>query len=178
MAAGTLNESKSGLAVRAEFANYLATQEPVVTQRWLELMHDAADVGHAQTLPERVLVDHLPDLYAELCEWLRVGQRRHLTHEARNDARQHGTERWKVGFRLEEVVRELDLLRAVILCSVVSQFREDNPAFTPEFEAATRFAIEEYFSLVTSWSIRQYVRDHESDIASYVARLEESNRGK
>ena len=163
-------------SVRAELADFLVLHEPQVTQQWLELVHAAADIDHARKLPRQTLLDHLPQLYAELCEWVRVGQRNHLTREAKHDAKLHGTERWKVGFRLDEVIRELDILRAIILSSTLSRFRERSDAFNPEVEIDSRFTIEEYFSRVGCWSIRQYVAEHEATVAQHLTQLEHTNR--
>ena len=168
--------SKTQISIREAFAEYLTKQEEQVTQHWLELLRRASDIDHARALPVGVLIDHLPDLYAGLCEWIRVGQRNHLNHEARDDARQHGAQRWKIGFRLEEVLRELDLLRAVILIHVVDGFRQECRHFPSARESELRFSIEEYFSRISGWSIRRYVAEHEESIAAYIAQLEESNR--
>ena len=162
--------------VRAELADFLTEQEPMVTQQWLELVNSAADIDHARTLPRSALIDHLPDVYSEMCDWVRRDQRNHLTREAKQDAQAHGTERWSAGFRIDELLRELDLFRAVVLSSTLGLFRSRCSAFTPEIEVAFRFAIEEYFSRVSSLSLQRYVAENQTTIADYVARLEQRNR--
>ena len=69
-------------------------------------------------LPRSVLVDHIPLFLDEISEQLSRAGGARPSRDAQavtETARQHGEQRWKVGYDLEAVVREYGVLRSAIL---------------------------------------------------------------
>jgi signal transduction histidine kinase len=84
----------------------------VLIARWQARAVD--EQPNARRLHHAALLDHLPTFLSELGRSLAAA-----THEADGwhcpPAREHGTQRWEVGWSLEEVVRDYQLLRLVLL---------------------------------------------------------------
>jgi signal transduction histidine kinase/ActR/RegA family two-component response regulator len=128
------------------------------------------DVQRKALSPERttraVLVDHIPDFLAEIgSELSRLRARSSLdavdVHEI---GRQHGEQRWQVGYDLEDVVREYSVLTNAIL----EVARSANVAISiDEFELLTRF-----MSVGVAAATSEYVRSSEEQLRSRQADLE------
>ncbi|MDF3070353.1 MAG: Chemotaxis protein methyltransferase CheR [Polyangiaceae bacterium] len=73
------------------------------------------------------LVDHVPRLLAEIAERLKAPTRpRADSPEIEETAREHGTNRWELGYDIEQLTREFDVLRHCIL-----QFCEEHQCSIP-----------------------------------------------
>src|SRR5687768_1601364 len=96
--------------VLSRLAAYLEREQQSITEQWLLAIRRDPQIDSADKLTHRQLVDHLPQLYAELCAHLRERDAEVLHDEVKRDARKHGGYRWRDGYRLDEVIRELDIL--------------------------------------------------------------------
>lgn len=168
-------------SVHTALSEFLAARESDVTQRWLEAVAAADELRHSQTLTRRELIDHLPELYRALYAWVARDAPRAPHADVDENARLHGTYRWREGYQLDEVLRELDILRAIVLCEAVTRFVRERTAqedgtMDEEVEIAVRRRIEEFFSEVSIASVKEYMAQHDAAIAHYTATLQESNR--
>lgn len=77
--------------------------------------------------------------------------------EVQRDARQHGGHRWRNGYRLDEVLRELDILGRILVASTLTRFGESEPDFKGTIEIAARTLVLEFFSAVTIGSVKQFM---------------------
>src|SRR6476469_7258139 len=69
-------------------------------------------------LPRSVLIDHIPLFLEEIGLELSRGEDARVSMDAvdvRETARQHGEQRWKLGYDLQAIVREYGILRHAIL---------------------------------------------------------------
>lgn len=87
-----------------------------ITRIWLEAVWSSDKFESAQQTPTPQLLDHIPALLEDLTSFLRMGG----DHETEEHARIHGTHRWHQQFALHEVLRELLLLRRIIIQQVES----------------------------------------------------------
>jgi signal transduction histidine kinase len=94
--------------------------------------------------------------------------------EIAHDARQHGQWRWKQGYRIDELVRELDLFRQVLLAAI-GEFAHQHPSFSRAHEERARLMTDEVLSFVTLTSIREAVGESDRKIAEYTGMLEQAN---
>ncbi len=92
----------------SQLADLLESQAHWLVQRWTRRVEKGLGVG-GKSEPE--LRDHLPDVLAELLKALRQGG----APSTNSMAQKHVRQRHRIGFSLEAVVREYDLLRSVIL---------------------------------------------------------------
>jgi len=116
----------------------------------------------------------LPNLFADLCDFLRTRDARLLSGEISSDAQKHGRHRWGQGYKLNEVLRELDVLRRLILAQIrhVASSEEDS---NRDKEEAARTLIEEFFSVTTRESIERFVGEQRELDIEYTRRLETAN---
>lgn len=90
------------------------------------------------------------------------------------DARTHGKVRWQQGYRIDELVHELDLFRQV-LADAAGTFAESNDAFTRRHEGRARRLIDEAVGVVTFPSVREVVTERDRKIDEYTGSLERAN---
>jgi signal transduction histidine kinase len=93
-----------------------------VRRRWVDAVRQSADIPAARRLKDRDLSDHLPQLVEDLAAYLLsqgdVASRRRVAQAARA----HGGLRGEQGYGLEELLRELELVRRAVLAGPVAAF--------------------------------------------------------
>jgi signal transduction histidine kinase len=152
-------------------ADHLAAQRDTIAQRWLRAVKADADIEATDQLTHAQLLDHLPSVFRDLCQFLRWRDATALAGEAREDAQEHGQHRWEQGYQLDALLRELDVLRRIVLSEVgVASRKVDAVA-----EEAARTLVEEFFSFVTRTSVKQFVEEQHARDTDYQQRLEEAN---
>jgi hypothetical protein len=114
-----------------ELSRLLQNGHEIIVRDWAEKVSADRRVNSAARLSYLQLVDHIPQIVEEL--------RRALAEESPDgrmlqQGAHHGRQRWKQGYELKEVVRELTLLRATLL------------EFFDRYRGALRFQNTEEFS--------------------------------
>jgi len=160
----------------ARLAEYLESQRKAITQQWLDAVLADAQIEASSLLTHRQLLDRLPNLFDELCRFLRGRDAARLTGAVKDDAREHGHNRWEHGYRIEELLRELHLLRRILLSTFVTAFAEADQDFGRAAETTARNLVEDFFSSAILNSVRQFLTEQQEQIADYARRLETSNR--
>ena len=97
--------------------DHLSHRRQAITKTWLRELWTSPDQTTAEDTPTSELLDHLPDMFEDLLEFLRHGG----NPQAEAHARTHGQSRWQQRFRLQEVLRELLLIRSILI-SEIDQF--------------------------------------------------------
>ncbi|WP_063779129.1 sensor histidine kinase [Caballeronia mineralivorans] len=154
----------------------LRDQRDVLTNRWIKSALRDADIGHCHVLTYEQLADHVPVILDEICYFLESEHLSDVEVAIERDARTHGHWRWKQGYRLDELIRELDLFRRV-LTAAIANFAEDNHDFTRSHETHARDLVDDAVNLVMLASVRQLVGEQERKVGEYTGMLEEANRG-
>jgi two-component system CheB/CheR fusion protein len=81
-------------------------------ERWLEsVRRDRSQIPSAQDLTVPQLRDHVPSLLDEIINAV-VGE---TPPDVEADGREHGRQRWGTGYDIQEVLRELAILREVLM---------------------------------------------------------------
>jgi signal transduction histidine kinase len=140
---------------------YLADQQSAILEQWLLSVHRDTQIESADRLPHRQLVDHLPRLLGELCEFLRVRDAELLTGDARRDASQHGEMRWQDGYKIDELLRELEVFRQLV-ASTLFRYREVDPDFKGPAEVSANSQINQFFAEITVASARQFMHEQKT----------------
>lgn len=154
----------------AGLAEYLAVQQTVLLEQWLLIVGRDTQIEAADRLPHRELVDHLPRLLQELAEFLRARDADILTGEARRDATSHGELRWQDGYRIDELLRELEAFRQLVV-SCAFRYRELHPDFKGALEASAYALMNQFFAEITVASARQFMNEQQNAARSCVADL-------
>lgn len=164
----------SHLPPLAAFAAQLRSQQADLTARWMKAVFHDAELTDPDRLTYEQLADHVPNILDEICSVLESQDLDRAESAIERDARMHGRLRWKQGYRIDELVRELDLLRQMLTGAIV-EFSEARPFFTRRHEERARHFIDEAVSFVTLTSIREVVNERDKKIDDYTARLERAN---
>jgi hypothetical protein len=97
----------------AIYGEALASARDTLTDLWTSMVHEDRRILSDQLLTETQLIDHVPRMIDEVAELLRNGETPSI-HEAR-EARVHVYLRHRQGYRGRDLVRELSILRLVVL---------------------------------------------------------------
>jgi signal transduction histidine kinase len=156
------------------FVDHVRQERVNLTERWMKAVFDDADLTESDRLTYEQLSDHVPAILEEICCALEEQDFDQIEPSIERNAKQHGRLRWKQGYRIDELVRELDLLRQVLMGAIVG-FAEEHPAFTRRHEERARHFVDEAISFVTLTSIREVVTERDRKIDEYTGQLERAN---
>lgn len=111
-----------------EIRRLLKNGQETIVRTWTEKVAADRRVKSDERLSYMQLVDHIPQIVEELRDAL--GQAS-VQAFALTQGREHGRQRWRQGYELKEVVRELTLLR-VTLVEFIELYRGALPPRPPE----------------------------------------------
>ncbi len=111
-----------------KFADFVREQRARLTAQWMKAVFGDVDLFEADKLTYQQLADHLPEILEGLCLALDVEDLERVEPAIESDARKHGMVRWRQGYRIEELVRELDLFHQV-LADALEEFAEPGQHF-------------------------------------------------
>jgi len=154
----------------------LRDQREVLTNRWIKSELRDTDIGHCDALTYEQQADHIPVILDQICYFLESEHLKDVEAAIERDAREHGHWRWKQGYRLDELIRELDLFRRV-LTAAIATFAEVNHDFTRSHESHARDLVDDAVNFVMLTSVRQLVGEQKRKVDEYAGMLEEANRG-
>ncbi|MFL9910998.1 sensor histidine kinase [Paraburkholderia sp. RL17-337-BIB-A] len=158
----------------AAFAAHLRQQQVDLTERWMKAVFNDVELTESDRLTYEQLADHIPNILDEICSVLESQDLDELEPAIKRDARLHGKLRWKQGYQIDELVRELDLFRQMLTGAIV-EFSEARPSFTRRHEERARHFIDEAVSFVTLTSIREVVSERDRKIGDYTGHIERVN---
>jgi signal transduction histidine kinase len=156
------------------FANFIRAERGRLTRQWMHAVSIDPHLVEADKLTYQQLADHLPKILDELCVALDAEDLERVETSIERDAKKHGNVRWQQGYRIEELVRELDLFQQVLV-EVLEEFVERDRTCTRRHESRARRLIAEAFSVVTYASIKEVVGERDRKIDEYTGRLERAN---
>jgi two-component system CheB/CheR fusion protein len=158
---GTLLPTRQGIRTKTSMKNsphhspdvvdYLLRRRFLVTRRWLRAVREQMDIAPSGREGTRQLVNQLPHLFDELCAMLRAGSDSANTRADR-DARDHALERWRQGYRPDELYLEFDLLQQCVHTCIREFYLDTSLRAT---QTAVHETVERFFSRVIHGAIRQ-----------------------
>jgi signal transduction histidine kinase len=157
-----------------KFADFIREQQARLTAQWMKAVFGDVDLFEADKLTYQQLADHLPEILEGLCLALDVEDLERVEPAIESNARKHGMVRWRQGYRIEELVRELDLFHQV-LADALEEFADQESTFTRRHEGRARRLVAETLSMVTLTSIKEVVSERDRKIDEYTGRLERAN---
>ncbi|MCC8394705.1 sensor histidine kinase [Paraburkholderia sp. MMS20-SJTR3] len=156
------------------FAGFVKAERHRLTRQWMQAVAADVDLVEADKLTYQQLADHLPEILDELCAALAAEDLEQVETSIERDAKKHGKVRWRQGYRIEELVRELDLFQHV-LADALDEYAVLDKTFTRRHESRARRLIAEAFSKVTFLSIKEVVSERDRKIDEYTGQLERAN---
>jgi len=156
------------------FAAMVRQEQVALTERWMKAVFGDTDLNESDKLTYEQLADHLPNILDEICVAMENDDLDQVEPAIERNARMHGKMRWRQGYRIDELVRELELFRQV-LSGARANFAETHVQFTRRNEERAQHYIDEALSFVTLTSIREVVTERDRKIDEYTGRLERAN---
>ncbi|MDT5294513.1 MAG: hypothetical protein QOJ76_1393 [Acidobacteriota bacterium] len=95
-----------------EIRRLLRNGQETIVRDWTDKVTSDRRVTSDARLSYLQLVDHIPQIVEELQNALAEGR---AEGRILNEGHEHGRQRWRQGYELKEVVRELMLLRATLV---------------------------------------------------------------
>jgi hypothetical protein len=114
-------------SVNVRLAAYLCQRRELIMLEWLDRVRADPKLANDSMTTLQVR-DHVPSLFDDLADTLRTYPGTETTVRARKDAEAHGVTRWKEGYSLAEVLREIKHLRAVLIHHLAA-YEDLNPEF-------------------------------------------------
>jgi hypothetical protein len=111
-----------------DIRSLLKNGRETIVRTWTEKVAADRRVSSDERLSYLQLVDHIPQIVEELHDALADARPEPLPL---CEGREHGRQRWRQGYELKEVVRELTLLR-VTLVEFIELYRGALPVRTPD----------------------------------------------
>jgi signal transduction histidine kinase len=149
----------------------LAQREQIL-QSWIGAVDQHPKISTSDNLTYAQLLDHLPELCTELAALLKQPDAREIKREARQDSRAHGWKRWRQGYRLEELIREICLIRRNFIETWFRAFAAVDVRFDVDAQDAARRVVECFFDSVIIEATVQFVEEHQEAVHQLNARLE------
>jgi signal transduction histidine kinase len=166
-----------------ELAQHLRANHDAVIERWMEAVRADENIAAADRLDRRQLRDHLDVMLQKLAQQLGSPAAENApAAQPEPEAIKHGSIRWQQHYRVDELVREISVLRACFLELFSDYLRERRQIETDEFLRVTRI-VHNFFDEICTESVAAYVREREEQAERTAEALrlmnkalEESNR--
>ena len=94
-----------------------------------------------------------------------------IKREARQDARAHGWKRWRQGYKLEELIREICLIRRNFVDTWFKAFAAADVRFDFDAQNVARRVVQCFFDNVIIEATVQFVEEHQEAVRQFNARL-------
>jgi hypothetical protein len=148
-----------------------------ILQSWIAAVDKHPNISTSDNLTYTQLLDHLPELCTELAALLKHPNAQEIRREAKQDARAHGWKRWRQGYKLEELIREICLIRRNFIDTWFGAFAAEDARFDVDVQNTARRVVESFFDNVIIEATVQFVEEHQEAVRQLNARLKPSVTG-
>ena len=149
----------------------MLTRREQILQSWISAVDQHPNISTSDNLTYTQLLDHLPALCTELATLLKQPNAQQIKREARQDASAHGWKRWRQGYKLEELIREICLIRRNFIDTWLKAFVAADVRFDFDAQNAARRVVECFFDNVIIEAITQFVEEHQEAVRQLNAEL-------
>jgi signal transduction histidine kinase len=112
-----------------------------------------------------------------LAALLKEPDAKEIKREARQDARPHGWKRWRQGYKLDELIREICLIRRNFIDTWLKAFAAMDARFDFDAQNAARRVVESFFDNVIIDATVQFVEERQEAVRQLSATLEPRETG-
>ncbi|MEY4482684.1 MAG: hypothetical protein RL693_136 [Verrucomicrobiota bacterium] len=102
-------------SINQRLAKYLHEKKEIIISEWLQRVQVDTRIVSTETLNTIALKNHLPQIFDDLTDTLRRYGSKIVADQAIDDAEDHGATRFRQGYELPEMLRELKHFRAIII---------------------------------------------------------------
>src|SRR5262245_9953760 len=158
------DQTRSTIPAISGFADFVLAHREEILQSWIAAVDKHPDISTSDNLTYSQLLDHLPELCTEPQVLLKQPNAQEIKREARQDARAHGWKRWRQGYKLEELIREICLIRRSFNDTWVKAFAAVDVRFDFDAQNAARRVGECFFDNVIIEATVQFVEEHQEAV--------------
>ncbi|MFL6515648.1 MAG: RsbRD N-terminal domain-containing protein [Chthoniobacterales bacterium] len=159
-----ISSSTETVSELAKFGAFILANQDEITRRWVTAVDRSPEVAASEDLTYRQILDHLPAICAELAFTLKQPGAPEIRQRIAQDASAHGRKRWQQGYRLDELIREICLIRRNFLDNWLDEFAAKNNSFDTANRNMARRIVERFFDDVIIDSTVQFVDDQKEEV--------------
>jgi hypothetical protein len=170
-------QENSAVGAVAGFGDFVLSHREQILQSWIAAVDKHPNISTSDNLTYTQLLDHLPELCTELAALLKQPNAEEVKREARQDARAHGWKRWRQGYRLEELIREICLIRRNFIDTWLTAFAAEERRFDFDAQNVARRVVECFFDNLVIEATVQFVEEYQEAVRQLNAGLKPSEPG-
>jgi signal transduction histidine kinase len=163
-------ETKAVPSCFAGFGDFVLSHREEILQSWIAAVDRDPKISASDNLTYTQLLDHLPELCTELAALLKDPGAEGIKREVKRDAKAHGWKRWRQGYKLDELIREICLIRRDFTDTWLGAFATTNPDFDTNTQNRARRIVEGFFDNVIIEATVQFVVEHQQAVRRMNAR--------
>jgi signal transduction histidine kinase len=149
-----------------------------ILQSWIVAVDRDPKISASDDLTYNQLLDHLPELCTELAALLKRPHAIGIKKDVKRDAQAHGWKRWRQGYKLDELIREICLVRRDFIDDWLNAFAVANPAFDINAQNGARRVIESFFDNVIIEATVQFVEERQQTVRQESAEQRADERAR
>jgi signal transduction histidine kinase len=160
--------------VRRYLVEHLAGQQSLIGEQVVLAVRSSGEISSSGRLTDQQLIDHFPQLFADLVEYFLTEADPSTRRRTINAALKHGMTRWQQGYELVEVIRELGIVHRSILDHGIEKFFEENSQWVNSINNARRH-LGAFFEDSVAGSVQRYVENFTEQLRGANAKLLKAN---
>jgi signal transduction histidine kinase len=153
---------------------HLAGRHSFIGDQVVFAIRSSSEISSAAGLTDQELIDHFPQLFADLVEYFLTDADPATRRKTVEAALNHGMTRWRQGYELVEVIRELGIVHRSILDHGIERFFEENSQWVDSFSTARR-NLGAFFEDSITGSVQRYVENFTEQLRTANANLTSAN---
>jgi signal transduction histidine kinase len=160
--------------MRRYLVEHLAGQQSLIGEQVVLAVRSSGEISSSGRLTDQQLIDHFPQLFADLVEYFLTEADPSTRRRTINAALKHGMTRWQQGYELVEVIRELGIVHRSILDHGIEKFFEENSQWVNSINNARRH-LGAFFEDSVAGSVQRYVENFTEQLRGANAKLLKAN---
>ena len=155
----------------AGFGDFVLSHREEILRSWVAAVDRHPKIFASDSLTYGQLLDHLPELCAELAALLKQPGAESVKREAKRDAKAPGWKRWRQGYKLDELIREICVIRRKFIDTWLPAFGAIDTRLDIEAQNGARRVVERFFDNVIIEATAQFVEENDQSGRQVKARL-------
>jgi signal transduction histidine kinase len=160
--------------VKRYLVEHLAERQSLIAAQAVAAIRSSREIFSSERLTDQELIDHLPQLFGDLVEYLLTDADPSTRRKTLEAALKHGMTRWQQGYALVDVIRELAIVERSILDHGIEQFFAKNPHWAEGIPSAQK-DLGAFFEDSVAGSVQRYVENFTQELQSANAKLLKAN---
>jgi signal transduction histidine kinase len=156
------------------FADFIRANREDITRQWVTAVDRSPNVPSSEDLTYRQLLDHLPQLCCDLADAIETSSAAAATARMEKHSTAHGRKRWQQGYRLDELIRELSIIRRDFVSRWFVWFERNRPSSSTEVRQKALVIVHQFFDDIITGSVTQFVEEGEERVHECEERLREA----